>query len=105
MTRFFLMIMSMMGTAVVVNTEQEIKLTTPKTHEITIASILGNLFTTELNDNQTVEDLKKIIFEKTDVPIEKQILFYKGTTLEDFQEIEKYALDEKTTLELYLRYF
>ncbi|KAL3271070.1 hypothetical protein HHI36_021569 [Cryptolaemus montrouzieri] len=77
----------------------------PKTHEITIKTVIGNILTFRIDENHNVEELKKLIYENTEIPVEKQILFYKGKALDDFQDLGKYKLGKRCTLELFLRYF
>lgn len=76
-----------------------------KIHEISVKAIIGEIMKFKLNEDQTVEELKRKIMESTEIPVEKQILFYRGKQLEDFETLRLYKMDKKVTVELFLRYF
>lgn len=74
-------------------------------HEISVKAIIGDIMKFKMNEDQSVEELKRLILENTDIPIERQILFFKGKKLEDCETLRLYKMDKKVTVELFLRYF
>ncbi|XP_044764194.1 uncharacterized protein LOC123320821 [Coccinella septempunctata] len=76
-----------------------------KIHEISVKAITGEIQKFKLSEDQTVEDLKRMIMKITDIPVEKQILFFRSEQLDDSQPLRMYKMDRKVTVELFLRYF
>nr|8J0A_A Chain A, Ubiquitin variant R4 [synthetic construct]8J0A_B Chain B, Ubiquitin variant R4 [synthetic construct] len=63
----------------------------------------GKIIKLEVNDDDTILNVKKKIEEKTGIPPEDQILIYKGKVLEDDKTLADYNIKENDTLYLVKR--
>lgn len=51
----------------------------------------------------TVEEVKKKIRQKENIPYDQQVLIFKGKQLQDGHKLSSYDIEEKSTLNLVLR--
>ena len=73
--------------------------------QVSIRDPQGKIFTVEVNDNETVKDLKEKICEINQLPIINQILFFDKMKLEDNRTLAEYNIVENSLVYLFIRYF
>jgi len=71
--------------------------------QIFVKNLLGNTIIIEIDSNNTIADLKKIINEKDGILPEYQRLTFKGKELYDARTLEDHDIQNEDTLYIYLR--
>ena len=71
--------------------------------QLFVKTLTGSTITIQTHSYDTIEELKKKIQVKTDIPIDQQRLFFEETQLEDDKFIKDYDIQEASTLHLILR--
>lgn len=70
---------------------------------IFVKTLTGKTETFNVNQSDTVKDIKEKIQEKNGVSTNKQRLIFTGKQLEDHQTMEQYNIKKDSTLHLMLR--
>ena len=73
------------------------------TKQIFIKTLQGKTITVDVNDNDKIDIIKQIIFEKEGIPIDQQRLVFNGKQLEDHQTIGDYQIQADSNVHLVLR--
>jgi hypothetical protein len=71
--------------------------------QIFITSINGKTITREVNELNTIKELKESIFLKTGIPPIYHILVYNGKNLLDTETIQFYKIKESDTIRFSIR--
>jgi ubiquitin len=69
---------------------------------IFVKTLLGKTITVVVNNNDTVEQIKKRIEDKERIPIRQQRLIFSGAQLEDTARIYEYQIQKESTIYLVL---
>lgn len=71
--------------------------------QIFVKNLNGQTSTVEVEETESVEDVKTKIREKLGVPAEQQVLVFGGKQLQDGHQINEYNIQAESTLHLVLR--
>ena len=72
--------------------------------QLSVQLMDGKSITVEvIPSRHTVEEVKKRIQQKENIPFDQQVLIFKGKQLEDGYKLSSYNIEEKSTLNLVLR--
>jgi ubiquitin len=70
---------------------------------IYVKTLMGNVFTFEFDENQTLAEVKKKIEETENIPVNEQRLFFNNKQLADNKTLKDYKVEEEDTIQLVLR--
>ena len=70
---------------------------------IYVKTLMGNVFTFEFDENQTLAEVKKKIEETENIPVNEQRLFFNNKQLADNKTLKEYKIEEEDTIQLVLR--
>ncbi len=70
---------------------------------IYVKTLMGNVFTFEFDENQTLAEVKKKIEETENIPVNEQRLFFNNKQLADNKTLKDYKIEEEDTIQLVLR--
>ena len=73
------------------------------TKQIFIKTLQGKNITLEVNDDDTIESVKKKINDIEGIPLDQQRLVFNGKQLEDANTLKDYMIDADSTIHLVLR--
>lgn len=73
------------------------------TKQIYIKTLQGKSITLEVNDDDTIESVKKKINDIEGIPLDQQRLVFNGKQLEDANTLKDYMIDADSTIHLVLR--
>ena len=73
--------------------------------QVFIKTLTGKTLTVVVKKTDTVENLKKKIYEHEDIPIHRQRIVFASKQLEDARTIADYDITKNATLHLMLRLF
>lgn len=73
------------------------------TKQIFIKTLQGKNITLDVNDDDTIESIKKKINDIEGIPIDQQRLVFNGKQLEDTNTLKDYMIDADSTIHLVLR--
>ena len=73
------------------------------TKQIFIKTLQGKSITLEVNDDDTIESVKKKINDIEGIPLDQQRLVFNGKQLEDANTLKDYMIDADSTIHLVLR--
>ena len=71
--------------------------------QIFVKTLTGKTITFEVQNTETVEDVKKKILDREGIEIERQSLVCLGKPLKDDQTLQFYDIHEEATLHLFIR--
>ena len=70
---------------------------------IYVKTLMGNVFTFDFDENQTLAEVKKKIEETENIPVNEQRLFFNNKQLADNKTLKDYKIEEEDTIQLVLR--
>lgn len=71
--------------------------------QIFVKTLSGHVMTVDLPDELNVKNLKDLIKQRENYPIEQQRLLYAGKQLEDDRSVYDYGIQAQSTLFLVMR--
>jgi len=71
--------------------------------QIFIKTLQGKNITLDVNDDDTIDSIKKKITEIEGIPVEQMRLVFNGKQLEDANTIRDYGIEGDSTVHLVLR--
>jgi ubiquitin len=71
--------------------------------QIFVKTLTGRCLTANVELNQTIGELKKIIYEKEGIPMDSQRLVFAGKQLEETRSLADYGIRKESTVHLVLR--
>lgn len=71
--------------------------------QIFIKVITGKVITLEVDQDDTVEMVKKMVFHKEGIPPDQQRFIFAGKQLEDSLTLQKYGIGREATIQMVLR--
>lgn len=73
------------------------------TIQVFFKTLTGKTLTLDLDPNESVENVKKIIHEKEGIPPDQQRLVFSGKQLDDGKLLSDYDVKSESTVHLVLR--
>ena len=70
---------------------------------IYVKTLIGDVFTFEFDENQTIAEVKQKIEETENIPVNEQRLFFNNKQLADNKTLKEYKIEEEDTIQLVLR--
>ena len=70
---------------------------------IYVKTLIGDVFTFEFDENQTIAEVKQKIEETENIPVNEQRLFFNNKQLADNKTLKDYKIEEEDTIQLVLR--
>ena len=71
--------------------------------QLLIKTLAGKTITVDVNDNDTVDQLKQKLFDKEGIPVDQQRLIFGGKQLESDKTLTDYGVAPGATMHLVLR--
>lgn len=71
--------------------------------QLFVKTLTGKTVSIEIEEGESIEDVKAKIAEKEGIPVEQQRLIFGGQQLQDAKTIDDYDIGDDSTLHLVLR--
>lgn len=72
--------------------------------QIFIKTLIGKFITLNVDKNNTIEEIKKMIEKKEGVNVKKQILIYSGVFLDNDNTLSDYGICDGVTIGLSIKF-